>query len=795
MENNAKDIASTVINELDHFQEKFEIVAGTQTILDTQSQLQSEPFVAAITATHNGGTPSLILICRNGTPTQLDPSTSGADYASYLSPLGRIVTKAPGQHHQFTVGDRFKNDYALVNKAQFTPKSVKGQWEAIDSRLEWAGSRTVIASLRPFLADEPEAPLAFTPRVKVELPSQAILDEKQDELFRLPINSRLRIAGAPGTGKTTVLLKRLSQKTKREFLSEEERALFGPDEWQEQDWILFTPSDLLKSYLKEALAKELLPADDDHVKVYPTFRGEVLREVGVLRVGKHGLFRAEIDEVISIDSPSDYQLLTSSFEAHLHSALLEHYSSEAMKFVATAESILEELESEAHHLIEKANDDFKKSTGDVIEERRTQQILRRLENSTEAARQIVEKIVRAGQAASFTGHDAVIEVFLQARSFRHTIELSISAGLPEDTPSSIRGLRSKVSEHAKSFAASMSIDRVLSQIPRAYRGFRTSSSFPQQLLAEGATDRIASRELGVSPIEQDLLLFVILRCSHSVLPELSTVISSLPRSIQSIVGRIRASVCIDEVTDFSPLEVACMELFAHPRRGGVTVAGDLMQRVTKHGLQAWSDLEVLSEPFHCADLNLSYRQTARLFNIAKDLYAHTTGNVPAFESARELSEADPPPLSFHATDGTTGVEWISERVFEIFDLCGQKLPSIAVLVPTCEDVLPLSEQLGPILRGSGIEIDASYDGRSLGDGSRVRIFPVEFIKGLEFEAVFYADIDRMAEIHQELVNQYFYVGLSRSRFFLGLTFSTSYPQSLDCIKHHFLDRETFQVPD
>ena len=49
-----------------------------------------------------------------------------------------------------------------------------------------------------------------------------------------------------------------------------------------------TPSDLLKVYLKEAMGKELLPASDDHVKVYRTFRLEVLRDTGFIRVGTRG---------------------------------------------------------------------------------------------------------------------------------------------------------------------------------------------------------------------------------------------------------------------------------------------------------------------------------------------------------------------------------------------------------------------------------------------------------------------------------------------------------------------------
>jgi hypothetical protein len=39
------------------------------------------------------------------------------------------------------------------------------------------------------------------------------------------------------------------------------------------------------------MAKELLPASDEHVKVYRTFRLELLRDIGFIRVGQHGFFK------------------------------------------------------------------------------------------------------------------------------------------------------------------------------------------------------------------------------------------------------------------------------------------------------------------------------------------------------------------------------------------------------------------------------------------------------------------------------------------------------------------------
>jgi len=93
----------------------------------------------------------------------------------------------------------------------------------------------------------------------------------------------------------------------------------------------------------------------------------------------------------------------------------------------------------------------------------------------------------------------------------------------------------------------------------------------------------------------------------------------------------------------------------------------------------------------------------------------------------------------------------------------------------------LYARLRPKLEQNGLELDASYDGHALGDTARVRVFPVESIKGLEFEAVFYVGLDKMEEVHKDLLDKYVYVGLSRARSFLAATYERQFPARLKAI--------------
>ena len=66
---------------------------------------------------------------------------------------------------------------------------------------------------------------------------------------------------------------------------------------------------------------------------------------------------------------------------------------------------------------------------------------------------------------------------------------------------------------------------------------------------------------------------------------------------------------------------------------------------------------------------------------------------------------------------------------------------------------------------NGIDVKDCSGGDKLAANDTVRIFPIEKVKGMEFEVVFFYDIDKI----KNLVERYLYVGLSRATFYLGVT--------------------------
>jgi superfamily I DNA/RNA helicase len=349
-----------------------------------------------------------------------------------------------------------------------------------------------------------------------------------------------------------------------------------------------------------------------------------------------------------------------------------------------------------------------------------------------------------------------------------------------DIPPVVENLR----RHVKDLSEAVTLTRLFQIIPRAYQEFRETPDDQRRFFVDECEKSIKERAL--SEPEQDVLMFQALQFVRELADDIPANQTGVSGDVRAILARMRMFVCVDEAADFSPLEIACIERFAKLGSGGVTICGDLMQRVTEQGLKEWTDLADISEPYEGRELRVSYRQTERLFSIAKDLYRHSRGIEPDFKSAFPKRPEDPPPLLHKSTGEQTSEQWLTNRICEIHALCGQHLPTTAILVAHQDDVEPLRQKLKPILLENGLELEASHGGQALGDSARVRIFPVEFIKGLEFEAVFYVGLDRMAEIHKDLIDKYVYVGLSRARSFLGVTIERQFPQRLKSIANHFV---------
>src|ERR1043166_7950241 len=664
--NPTNQIAEAIISELDHFQQHFHPEGGALTG-PGQYQLLNEPCVGYVVAQTPDGTAGEFFICRHYVPFGYAPCRPAIDYASYLSPLGRIIAKKPGESHSFEVQDRLgfvleRHAYELRNKDEFRPNKDEGRWDATDNQIAWIGGRVAVRSLHRLLKGITEKEPTRGVRYSVQLPDQAILDEAQDDIFRLPLTSYILITGAPGTGKTTVLLKRLSQKTKKEFLTAAELKGLTDQVFKDgKNWLLFSPSDLLKVYLKEAMAKELLPASDEHVKVYHTFRLEVLRDSGFIKVGHHGYFRlAPSDQVLMKRVTGLEQLsLNEAFGEHLAAAYsllfresLQHFNNEIRDLLGRLTDANQNVLVTALDIMAKTGDDpteLREAQRRATEYRKLNDDLSSIVKTTRGMAETLDTVRDISPSSIYTYGDR----WRQAASTLTTAAID-TAVFPE-----IPSLVSKLRKEVRDLVESLSLSRLFLHITRSYQEFRERKDIQIRFFAPDTEKALRDRQL--SEPEQDVLLYHALEFTRQLRGEIPADLTGVPDEIRSLLPRFRLLVTVDEATDFSPLELACMERFALPE-GGVTISGDLMQRVTETGLREWSDMDNICRAYKRCELNISYRQTERLFKIARDLYKHATGIEPTFKSAYPSRPEDPPALSFKSTKEAPASQWVVDRI-------------------------------------------------------------------------------------------------------------------------------------
>jgi DNA helicase IV len=130
------------------------------------------------------------------------------------------------------------------------------------------------------------------------------------------------------------------------------------------------------------------------------------------------------------------------------------------------------------------------------------------------------------------------------------------------------------------------------------------------------------------------------------------------------------------------------------------------------------------------------------------------------------------------------VKWLSERIQEV-ERSVKQMPTIAVLVNHEDEVKPVAEALNELLEDVNLKAVACTEGKSLGEGTEVRVFDVQHIKGLEFEAVFFVGIDRLAAQIPDLFGKYLYVGATRAATYFGMTCDKKLPEVIEPLRDSF----------
>lgn len=239
---------------------------------------------------------------------------------------------------------------------------------------------------------------------------------------------------------------------------------------------------------------------------------------------------------------------------------------------------------------------------------------------------------------------------------------------------------------------------------------------------------------------------------------------------RAYVANVKPVIGIDEATDYTLLEYYFMVSFRHYDFSSITLCGDIMQGLNDNGIRQWSDIQKFVLPkLEVKTLDVSYRQLPTLLDMAREMYKDDQNVYPSYRSDKERSTDEPKPLIFISEDEDEKVKWISLRIREIVESY-EDLPSIAIFVGNDVNISEFIERFTDLDLLNSIDIVDCSGNKTLQNKEMIRIFRLSEVKGMEFEAVFFYDIDKAITGHSaELIRRFLYVGVSRATSHLAAT--------------------------
>lgn len=818
--------------------------------------LAHEPAIARVVVADEDGEQRTYYICR------AMPVSGVPNLASYRAPVGRLASLPIGAEFSLPNGTVVQ----VLERALLHPNQKDHAWDSRDTVVEGdhfgpitieslrafvtkiAGADVTEDLLEQLLAEESETANVIEGvrrRVitKMGLRDQPVLDQYQDEIFRLPLDTRLLILGPPGTGKTTTLIRRLGQKLDMAFLDEGEQRTVESvgttnGSTHANSWLMFTPTELLKQYLKEAFAREGVPASDLRIRTWFDYRRELARNTfGVLRTttGGGSYVLKDAVEILIVDAIDNPIAWFTDFNEWQCTTFINEILQAAQGLSENSAPNISTRGQRLVAIIQRATSDSLSATFSSLSTE-----VAGLQTLVAGMREITDKKIQGAlnlqlnrsktfidELAKFidglqhapdveadelddqdgdeeetniprTGRAAAASAYMQAaRAQARSIANKRSIGKNSRNGKVIEWLGDRVLSEADRAEVGVSlliqasarrfvnpVKRFVDGIPKRYRAFRRLSQ------EEGKWYRkVGFSPTDLHPLELDVILLAILRGANDLLSKpniVRDIDAPMWSSLKPVLDLYKNQILVDEATDFSPVQIACMAALSHPRIRSFFACGDFNQRLTTWGTRSVDQVKWVFPEIEAKEITVSYRQSRQLNDLAQALIQAAGGTSQGATLPKQVdSDGVAPALLEGASDPTAVIDWLAQRIREIERFLGQ-LPSIAVFVETEAEVQPIADALNAALADENTQVVACPKGQVMGQDNDVRVFAVEHIKGLEFEAVFFIGIDRLASLHPQLFDKYLYVGTTRAATYLGVTCDDALPTAISSLRPMFV---------
>lgn len=695
-------------------------------------------------------------------------------------------------------------------------------------------------------------------RNQVRLRRNPVLDKNQmaAKFSHMYDGTAVVINGGPGTGKTTTMIQRLKLLIDRgdledyrlnheEFKLNDEQLDYISS--SEDNWIYFSPNDLLKKYLEDNMNYEGLKGTNKRTAVWKDFLKDAVRDEYQLagndcpfvffneKKADKSIYIADhcaiiedftqffirqvkdkFAKVASIDvSMFEWKILGSIITKECSKIESVCSIEELIKFLIRLEGVDKRISvngktlPSGSEIVASYNQNLKDLTDKYIA------ILKRDEEKYSEIIDYVKSQVKVSQADIDENEDMEeeevdfgdisLKLFNKLKDLIKKLSLQISDASTKLTQSQkqlfelfkdiiVKEDLTAIS-HSAYFAKHINpalrafSSYMLSPIPQYYKKYRKSISEAEKsnwdinlldkMLSEYKNSRLYNQELS-------LLVGFINNMAKTLYKVNTEKFSSVNHKyIGAYKTLCRPVIGVDEATDYGLIDYYGIKSFGHYAVCSYTLCGDIMQLMKEGGVSDWYSLNtpILFENIDIHKLNISYRQSEELLKLADKIFEMEKGYKSKYECYLKGRQT-PKPLWIETDDVDEKAEWISERVLEIIKAYDNKMPTIAVFTNSKESADNLANAIMDIdiLSPAGIEVRVCSDNNLEGDKT-LRIFPIDQVKGMEFEAAFFYDVDEIES--SSLINKYLYVGLSRASMYLAVTSNGRSKVISDMLRDYF----------
>ena len=339
---------------------------------------------------------------------------------------------------------------------------------------------------------------------------------------------------------------------------------------------------------------------------------------------------------------------------------------------------------------------------------------------------------------------------------------------------------------------------LLNQIPRLYKLYRrkqielNNNAFKIKLL-----EKIQKKDGGkrIHPEELDLIIGFINNMLLGMYKKSHTRFNGMKNKyVEAYKEHAKPVIGIDEATDYSLIDYYFMSSFRHYEYSTLTLCGDLMQGLNDNGIKDWDILKKNVLPnLEVCELKTSYRQLPSLLDMSKQMYFDDLKMEAPYNTNKQRVDNEPAPLCFISDDDEEKAEWIAKRIIEVYKAYNESMPSVAIFVGDDVDISNLVELINDQDYLNGIQIYDCSENRTAPNTKAVRVFRISEVKGMEFEVVFFYDIDTaLSDCSADIMRRYLYVGASRATTHLAATF-TQEEGNEDVIKYFDRNKNNWKI--